>query len=355
MEPLTVEGRAAAELLARKASLAQAVTDALYTEMPELTSRYGAVGRQRCLEDIRYTIDHLIPAIDLAQPSLFATYVRWLDYLLRSRNVPTREVIRSLELVERNVRNGLPSDQADTVTACIRAGLDSLGAAKADDMMAVVNPSEHYSAYLGAIRTGDRRRAFQVIDDARGAGLDLAAIYLGVFQPALREIGGLWQNNEITVAEEHLATAITQAAMARVYERAFTWRTDTSRTLIAACADVERHEVGLRMLCDLLDLEGWHTTYLGATVPVESLTAMVQRLRPNVVALSAALSPHLPRLRAMIDAIHVALGDARPLIIVGGRPFLDGPSLAQRLGADLTAENAVDAVRLLGERVHRSR
>ena len=221
--------------------------------------------------------------------------------------------------------------------------------------VAVENPSEHYRPYLAAIRSGDRRQAFQIIDAARDAGLDLAGIYLGIFQPALREIGCLWQNNELTVAEEHLATAITQAAMARAYERAFTWRTEGSRTLIAACADVERHEVGLRMLCDLLDLEGWHTTYLGSTVPVESLAAMVRRLRPNVVALSVALSPHLPRLRAMIAAIRDALGDAGPLIIVGGRPFLDDPSLAQRLGADLTARNAVDAVRLLGDRVSRTR
>ena len=221
--------------------------------------------------------------------------------------------------------------------------------------VAVENPTEHYTTYLAAIRSGDRRRAFQIIDTARDAGLDLAGIYLGIFQPALREIGCLWQNNELTVAEEHLATAITQAAMARAYDRAFTWRTEGSRTLIAACADVERHEVGLRMLCDLLDLEGWHTTYLGSTVPVESLAAMVRRLRPDVVALSVALSPHLPRLRAMIDAVRNALGDARRLIIVGGRPFLDDPSLAQRLGADLTAQNAVDAVRLLGERVSRGR
>jgi MerR family transcriptional regulator, light-induced transcriptional regulator len=221
--------------------------------------------------------------------------------------------------------------------------------------VAVENPAEHYAAYLAAIRSGDRRRAFEVIDTARDSGVDLAGIYLGIFQPALREIGGLWQNNELTVAEEHLATAITQAAMARAYERAFTWNTDGSRTLIAACADVERHEVGLRMLCDLLDLEGWRTTYLGATVPVESLAAMVGRLRPDVVALSVALSPHLPRLRAMIVAIRSTLGDGQPLIIVGGRPFIDDPSLAQRLGADLTARNAVDAVRLLGERVSRAR
>ena len=205
--------------------------------------------------------------------------------------------------------------------------------------------------YVDAIRVGDRRRAFQIIDDARDSGVDLGGLYVGVFQPALREIGRLWQENQISVADERLATAITQAAMARSYERAFAWRAETSRTLIAACVDVERHEVGLRMLCDLLDLEGWNTTYLGAAVPVESLVSMVQRRRPDVVALSTALTPHLPRLRAMIEAIRETLGDKRPVIIVGGRPFLEDPTLAARLGADFTASNAVDAVRLLGEQV----
>ena len=130
MDPITVEGRAAAELLARKASFAQTATAALYAEMPELTDRYGAVGRERCLEDIRYTIDHLIPAVDLAQPSMFATYVAWLDDLLRARNVSTREVIRSLELIEQTVRSELAPDEANAVASCIRAGLDSLGAAR---------------------------------------------------------------------------------------------------------------------------------------------------------------------------------------------------------------------------------
>ena len=70
---MTAESRAAAELLARKATMAQSVTDALYAQMPELADRYGAIGREKCLQDIQYTIDHLIPAVDLAQPSLFAT------------------------------------------------------------------------------------------------------------------------------------------------------------------------------------------------------------------------------------------------------------------------------------------
>ena len=198
-------------------------------------------------------------------------------------------------------------------------------------------------AYLAAIRAGDRRRAFQVVDEARTAGLALDAIYMEVLQPALREIGRLWQENAITVADEHLATAITQAAMARAYEQAVTWGDDAGPTLVAACADTERHEVGLRMLCDLLECEGWSTSYLGATVPVEALAAMVRERRPD-----------LPRLRAMVQAVREATAPA-PLVLVGGRPFLADPALAARLGADLTAPDAAAAVALLRAHVRARR
>ncbi|HEU0013241.1 MAG TPA: B12-binding domain-containing protein, partial [Longimicrobium sp.] len=143
--------------------------------------------------------------------------------------------------------------------------------------------------YLAAIVAGDRRAAFAAVDAARGDGLDLRALYLDVFQPAMREIGRLWQQNRITVADEHLATAITQAAMARLYDEMFTaLGTRDAPLLVAACAETERHEMGLRMLCDLLELDGWDTVFLGASVPTEDLVRMVAERRPRVVALSAS-------------------------------------------------------------------
>ena len=128
MDSVTAEGRAAGQLLQHKEALADAVTNALYADMPELTERYGDAGREKCLQDLRYTIEHLIPAVDLGQPDMFASYVRWLDALLRARNVSTREVVRSLELTERVVRERLAADEADAVATCVHAGLSALGA-----------------------------------------------------------------------------------------------------------------------------------------------------------------------------------------------------------------------------------
>ncbi|HET6762694.1 MAG TPA: cobalamin-dependent protein [Longimicrobiaceae bacterium] len=206
------------------------------------------------------------------------------------------------------------------------------------------------SAYLDALLTGRRGEAMKVVDAAREAGMDLRALYLEVFQPALREVGRLWQENRITVADEHLATAITQAAMTRLYTELFTAPAVPPRLLIAACTDAERHEVGLRMVCDLLEMEGWDTLFLGANVPTEDLVSMIVERNPDVVALSAAIAPHLPQVRETIRAIRDATGANAPLVAVGGRPFVADPGLAERLGADLTALDAAEAVAMLQRR-----
>jgi methanogenic corrinoid protein MtbC1 len=204
--------------------------------------------------------------------------------------------------------------------------------------------------YLAALRAGDRRRAFGIVEDAHARGLDMGALYLHVLQPSLREVGRLWQENQMTVAEEHLATAITQMVMARTAIAAADAVVPSTRSLVAACAETERHDVGLRMVCDLLEREGWDATYLGATVPRDSLARLVRERRPDAVILSASITPHLPQLQGMIASLREATGDAAPFVMVGGRPFLEDPELARRLGADATARDALLAVACLRER-----
>lgn len=206
-------------------------------------------------------------------------------------------------------------------------------------------------AYLAALRAGDKRAAFRVLDDALDQGAGLSELYLEVVQPAMREIGRLWQDNVLTVAEEHLATAITESAMNRMFERVFVWRDVRTPKLLAACASEERHQLGLRMLCDLLEMEGWETTYLGASVPIESLVALVQTREPDAVAISATIAPHLPRVRDAIRAIRAAPLTRQPLIVVGGRAFHGDLGLTHRIGADLTAIDAASAVRSLDQRL----
>ncbi|HEX2077642.1 MAG TPA: hypothetical protein VHG08_08025, partial [Longimicrobium sp.] len=114
--------RAAAALAEHGEAVARSVTGLLYAEMPWLVDRYGERGRQKCLQDMRYHLEHLAPAVELQDPALFARYAEWCDAMLRARGVQTAELLRSLQLMESDVAARLPAEEAQAVAACLRAG-----------------------------------------------------------------------------------------------------------------------------------------------------------------------------------------------------------------------------------------
>lgn len=201
----------------------------------------------------------------------------------------------------------------------------------------------HSQDFLDAVLSGSRLRAMEVVTRAREAGLDLPQLYLEVLQPALREIGHRWEHNEISVADEHLATAITQLVMSRLYADV-AQLSEEGPLAIGACAASERHEIGLRMVLDLLELRGWRTAFLGSAVPVDSLVAMARDRGARIVALSASIEPHVEQLRTAIAALREL--EPRPFVMVGGRLFLDDPDRAMRIGADGVATDAMQAADL---------
>ena len=134
-----------------------------------------------------------------------------------------------------------------------------------------------------------------VVEHPEGADDDA-----GEEQPAQVEVGRLWQAGLITIAQEHFISAVTQTCLAlvatpndRVSGRA------TSR-LVASAVGSEGHDLGLRMLCELLQNEGWETEFLGAGVPGPDLVAFVATVRPEVVALSVTLPAGLAPARETI-------------------------------------------------------
>lgn len=202
---------------------------------------------------------------------------------------------------------------------------------------------EVLSSYLEALRLGDRHKAQSVIKAAIAAGFDVRDIYLRVFQPAMYEIGKLWEQNQFTVAQEHLATAITQSVMAQIYGSVFL-RPPLGRTMVATCLGGELHELGIRMVSDFFEMEGWDVFYLGANVPTDSVVSMVRERRADLLAISLTLLAQVPHLRELIAAVRRSPMGNRVKIMVGGQPLNHEPALAASIGADIVARDAREAV-----------
>ena len=128
MSAPAVAMRASELILSRLDELAHAVTDGLYAEDPGLLARFGATGKARCLEDMRYCLEHLAPALALDDPSLFTRYVRWVESLLAARGIGSQDVRRSLEVTQRVIAERVAPDEAVDILRFLRAGARSLAA-----------------------------------------------------------------------------------------------------------------------------------------------------------------------------------------------------------------------------------
>lgn len=201
-----------------------------------------------------------------------------------------------------------------------------------------------YEDYLGALRRGDRRKALSVAQMALDSGIDIRDLYIDVFQHAMHEIGRLWETNQITVAQEHLSTAITQSVMAQLYSHVFA-RPPIGRTMVATCIGGELHELGIRMVADFFEIEGWETYYLGANMPIDDVVAMANDKQAHLLGISASLNSHVTQARDLIHAMRASPHGPEIKIMVGGHPFNRAPLLHETIGADFTAPNAREAVR----------
>src|SRR4051794_5451319 len=193
-------------------------------------------------------------------------------------------------------------------------GVDVSAPPRGDSLAAV------RAEYLDALLASDVPGAHRAIGDAITGGVDVRGLYLDVLQPAMYEIGRLWSHAEISVAQEHLATAATQSAMARL-SAALGQEPRRGRrgTAICACVTDELHAVGGRVVADFLEADGWDVVFLGALTPSADLAALAAEREAIVVALSAALPERIPRVREVIAALRAL--DPAPFVLGGGQAF----------------------------------
>jgi MerR family transcriptional regulator, light-induced transcriptional regulator len=196
--------------------------------------------------------------------------------------------------------------------------------------------------YLEIIRGGDSQEADHLLKAALDQSISAPDIYIQIFQPSAYEIGRLWEDHQISVGQEHIASAIIERHMGELHTR-FKPEHPKQKKLLLGCVDREYHRIGLRMLADFFEMDGWEVTYLGAAVPAEAFVQTVKEFQPDLIGISVEVDYHMPRL-AELQAELKRQGIHPIPIMVGGLPFIHNPHLVEELGLAFTASNAREAV-----------
>lgn len=182
-----------------------------------------------------------------------------------------------------------------------------------------------YEHYLAALLAGRREECATIVQELLSAGTGLKELYVGLFQRSQYQVGELWEHQRISVAVEHLCTAITERMLTLVQGQVFS-RPAIDRTIIISCVADEYHQLGGRMIADFCEMRGWRGYFLGANTPLADLLQLIEERRPNLLGLSLSIYFNLPMLLKALDAVSGKYPELP--ILVGGQAFRWGAAEA---------------------------
>lgn len=331
--------------------LARHITELHFKNHPELTERYGAAGKDRCYEDAVFHLNYLAESITMQLPDMYANYILWAASMLESRNIPESDLYNNIDYVQQSIEELLGKQYAKLTEPYIQAAKEKLSNRKAENNSYINegNPLKNeVSSYLDYLLNGKRQMANALVNELIQNGVSIKNIYQDIFQVSQYEVGRLWQCNKITVAHEHYCTAATQQIMSGLYQYIFNMDRN-GKTLVACSISGELHEMGIRMVADYFEMEGWDTYYLGTNLPEKQIENYLIEYNADVLALSVTLPLHISKAAALIDKIKTNPSTQHVKIMVGGYPFINNPELWQRVSADGFAQNAEQAILMANE------
>lgn len=157
-------------------------------------------------------------------------------------------------------------------------------------------------------------------------------VCFAILQQGLVAIGEGWFKGEITVQQEHFASALaTQRLQALLLASPPPTRLER---ILVGCSPEDDHTFSSLLICFLLRWQGWDALYLGANVPVAQMEHTLVTTQPDLVILSAQL---LYTAAHLLDMAHLLRERQIPLAY-GGRIFNLIPELRQRIPGHFLGE-----------------
>jgi DNA-binding transcriptional MerR regulator len=102
-------------------------------------------------------------------------------------------------------------------------------------------------------------------------------VFYSVFLPLLNHIGLLWQTDTITPAHEHfVSTLIKQKILVHIESLPLVDNNASNKTFVLFLPENEIHDIGLLFIHYQLRSKGYHSVFLGESVPMESLKDLLR-------------------------------------------------------------------------------
>jgi methanogenic corrinoid protein MtbC1 len=114
-------------------------------------------------------------------------------------------------------------------------------------------------------------------------------------------------------------------------------------TFLIGTVKGDLHDLGKNLVSITLGAGGFEVVDLGKDVSVECFISEIERIKPNILGMSALLSTTMEVQREVVDALNNGGLRKSTKVIVGGAPV--NQRWADSIGADAYGADAIDALR----------
>lgn len=143
----------------------------------------------------------------------------------------------------------------------------------------------------------------------------IVAFLDSIAAPFLKAVGDAWHDGKLSVAHEHLATAVVQRIVTETTP--LLTATDGNPAILIATLEGERHASGALMAAATAATDGWHVIYLGADLPTRDIVDTARRAEVRAVGISIVVADRKARMAAELREMESALGDGITLLVGG--------------------------------------
>lgn len=202
--------------------------------------------------------------------------------------------------------------------------------------------------FFEAIVRGREAAATAILLSSYVNGLSLLKILDVSFANAMRRVGKLWHNGEMTVADEHLATQ-TAARALETLRGCIRLEPPRGRRAIVCAVEEEMHDLAVHCVELLLEEKGWSVINLGAHTPFYAVTDAIEKHSPQLIAISSTVNMALSRNAREYEQFRAVANRSDVIVVLGGEGFRD-QNIRQRFPAHLHADSFNDLVEFLQRR-----
>lgn len=175
-----------------------------------------------------------------------------------------------------------------------------------------------YSEYFDNLLNGRREACRAIVETLTEEGYSAIAIYETLFRRSLYQVGEYWEMNKISVATEHMATAITENLMIGLQPQLFCTER-VGKKVVIACIANEYHQIGAKMVADIFESKGWDSLFVGASTPAGELIRLIKTQTPDLLGLSLSIYFNMGELKNTLRLVRSEF--PRLPVLLGGQAF----------------------------------